>query len=241
MTDDKQELEKKVAEVVKDLFNEKEEAEIRRKTEVELQKAATTISELTSALEGKNEEVAEYLQKISDIDTVVKSLETELEAAKKELELAGVKVSEAETKLTDMIKDRAAESRIAELEGAGVNTSDKASQTSKVRSMTDEEFVSYKEELVSIRQSVIAELEKAREKADAEASAKAEEDARMAAEAAKNSQNTDTEDTTIVTPAQIPDTAKASLNLENDSVKDIVSKYNELGKELASKWSKKSN
>ena len=51
------ELTVQVAQVVENLFNEKEEAEIRRKTEEELQKAASSISDLTSALEEKNTEV----------------------------------------------------------------------------------------------------------------------------------------------------------------------------------------
>lgn len=183
---DRNELKTQVATLVDDLFNEKEEAEIRRKTEVELEKAASTISELTSTLEEKNAEVAELAEKISEMEANSTELESELEAAKKELEEATTKLAESEQTLEDMRKDRAAELRMAELEDAGVARSDRESQMAKVREMTEEDFASYKDELVSIREAVVAELEKA-SKQQAEADAKAEEEAaaKKAAEEAK--------------------------------------------------------
>jgi chromosome segregation ATPase len=171
----KTELEVQVATVVESLFNEKEEAEIRRRTEEELKKASSSISDLVAALENKNSEVSEYEEKLSANDVRIKELSSELEAAKKELETANTNLAETVKILDDMKKDRAAEQRMAELEGAGVIRSDRDSQTAKVREMTDEDFASYKDELVSIRQAVVAELEKAR--TDAETDAKAEEEA----------------------------------------------------------------
>ena len=67
-------LEVQVAKVVADLFNEKEEAKIREKTEAELQKAASSISELTTALEDKNAEVAEMEETGEVSDAVVKAM-----------------------------------------------------------------------------------------------------------------------------------------------------------------------
>ena len=49
--------------------------------------------------------------------------------------------------------------RMAELEEAGVARKDKEAQTTKVREMSDEDFTSYKEELISIREAVLTELE----------------------------------------------------------------------------------
>jgi chromosome segregation ATPase len=172
---DKKELEVQVATVVETLFNEKEEAEIRKRTESELQKAASSISELTTALEVKNSEVSGYEAKLSENEARITELSSELEAAKKELETANTKLAETVATLENINKDRTAEQRMAELESAGVIRSDRDSQTSKVREMTEEDFASYKDELVSIRQAVVAELEKARDKAEADA--KAEEDA----------------------------------------------------------------
>jgi septal ring factor EnvC (AmiA/AmiB activator) len=173
---EKDDLKVQVAALVADLFDEKEEAEIRKRTEAELEKAASAISNLTTALEEKNTEAAEMEEKLTASDTRVKELETELEAAKKELEEASTKLGEKEKILEDMKKDRAAEIRMAELEDAGVARTDRESQMNKVREMSDEDFASYKDELVSIREAVVSELEKAREE-------KAKADAKDAAEA----------------------------------------------------------
>lgn len=179
-------LKAQVAEVIKNLFDEKEEAKIREKTEIELQKAATSISELTTALEEKNAEVSEFEEKASESETKIQELTSELEAAKKELETANEKLGESEQALEDMKKDRAAETRMSELEDAGVARSDKDSQMAKVREMTDEDFASYKDELVSIREAVVAELKKDREKAEADAKAEEEAAKKAAEEEAKN-------------------------------------------------------
>lgn len=165
---DKKELELQVASVVENLFNEKEEAELRRKTEAELQKAATSISELTTALETKNSEVAAYEEKCSGYEAQITNLTSELEATKKELETANSNLKEVSSTLEDMKKDIATEQRMTELETAGVLRSDKEAQKLKVRDMSNEDFASYKEELVSIRQAVIDELEKAKAKAAAD-------------------------------------------------------------------------
>lgn len=169
------ELEVQVANVVESLFNEKEEAEIRKRTEAELQKAATSISELAKALEVKNGEVSDYEVKLSESEARIKGLTSELEAAKKESETANTKLAETVTILDNIKKDRATEQRMTELETAGVARADKDSQAKKIREMSEEDFASYKDELVSVRQAVIDELEKARNKAESDA--KAEEDA----------------------------------------------------------------
>lgn len=168
------ELKKQVADVVEGLFNKKEEAETRKEVEAELQRSAESISELTTALEGKNAEVAAFEEVISENKTRVEELESKLEAAETELETANTKLGEAEQALEDMKKDRAAEERMTDLEDAGVARSDRDSQMSKVREMTEEEFASYKDELVSIREAVVNELEEARKQAEADAKAEVE-------------------------------------------------------------------
>lgn len=265
------ELKTQVAAVVEDLFNEKEEAEIRKRTEAELQRAAEAVSGLTSSLEEKNTEVAEYEEKLSDAEARIAELESELEAARKEVETANTKLGETEKALEDMRKDRAAENRMAELEDAGVARSDRDSQVSKVREMTDDEFASYKDELVSIREAVLAELNKAREKAEADAKAE-EEAAKKAAEEAKKMMKKEDEDemedeedpkmkkgkkkekcseesedaseekeTTV--PAHITpgQAAMASLNMEYIPSEDLMSKYAKIGEAMAEEFKKKSN
>lgn len=261
------ELEVQVANVVESLFNEKEEAEIRKRTEAELQKAATSISELAKALEVKNGEVSDYEVKLSESEARITGLMSELEAAKKESETANTKLAETVTILDNIKKDRATEQRMVELETAGVARADKDSQAKKVREMSEEDFASYKEELVSVRQTVIAELEKARNKVEAEA--KVEEDAAKKAVVDKKkvdpNMDPDMEDEEEVdpktgkkmmkkkcsvegsveneertAPAQISmgQVAMASLNMEYLPSEDLKAKYHKMGIEMAKRWTK---
>jgi septal ring factor EnvC (AmiA/AmiB activator) len=188
------ELKLQIAKVVEDLFNEKEEAEIRKEIEDKLRESADTINGLTASLEEKNDEVADFEQKVSDAEARITELTSELEAAKTELEEANTKLVETENTLEDMKKDRAAEVRMTELEDAGVTRSDRDSQMAKVREMTDEDFASYKDELVSIRKAVVAELEKAREQAEADAKAEEEVAEEAAEEEAKKMKEDEMED-----------------------------------------------
>lgn len=259
-------LELQVSKVVEDLLKEKEEAKLRINIEAELQKSASTISELTSALDEKNTEVAEFESKISEESDRIQELESELEAAKKEAENANEKLGEVTKTLEDMKKDRAAELRLVELEDAGVARSDRDSQKDKIFDMTDEDFASYKDELVSIRKAIVAELNKANEKADADA--KAEEEAKAKAEAAEERKKkddeeaknkdkgsggeesaeedtgeenaSDEEDNKTTPPAQITpgQAVMASLNMEYIPSESIAAKYKEMGKAMAAKFKK---
>ena len=248
---EKTELELQVKKVVEDLFNEKEEAKIRENTEQELQKAATTVANLTSELETKNTEVATLQEQLEASETRVQELTTELEAAGTELETSKEKLAEVEKSAAElqetvdnMNKDRVEEARMKELEDAGVANTDRETQSVKVREMTDDEFASYKGELVSIREAVVAELEKAREKAEADA--KAEEKVADVAtkEAEKKEKVTETSEEASeeehIAPAQVTPgyAAMASLNLEHLPDSDLMAKYAELGKAMASRWKK---
>lgn len=265
---DKKELEMQVGQVVENLFNEKEEAEIRRRTEAELQKAAISISELTSALETKNAEAEEYEIKLSASESSIQSLITELEAAKEELETANTKLSETTQVMENLNKDIAAEKRIIDLEKAGVARSDKDSQLAKVREMTDEDFASYKEELTSIRRSVMAELEKTRKQAEEDAAKKKSKTPKPDEEDLKEGPEGDDNDPEDLKEGPEPKTKKikkkkanlddeeeeedpppvlinpghaamASLNMEYLPNKDIMSKYRKMGEAMAERWKKK--
>lgn len=255
---EKDDLKTQVAALVDDLFNEKEETEIREQTKVELEKAASTISELTSALEVKNTEFSDMEDKLTASETRVTELESELEAAKKELETANEKLGEVEQTLEGIRKDRAAEIRLAELKDAGVARSDKENQMVKVKEMSDEEFASYKNELVSIREAVLAELEASKAEADAKAEAEAEQAKKKAEEdklnkekiEASNKENENKEvdeenDETAsgdegTPPAQVTpgQAAMASLNMEYIPSDDVVSKYAKLGEAMAARFKK---
>lgn len=244
-------LRKDVEAVVAKIFSEQEEADIRKQTEKALGKSATTIEELTTALEAKNSEFEELEVKLSESEGKAKDLTTELEAAQEKIDDATKKSDDAEGALEEIKKDRAVETRVKELEEAGV-ISDNEAQSTKVREMSDEDFTSYKDELVSVRKAVIAELSKSKketkeEKAEREKQEKAATDKaaadKAAIEAAAAAAAEGGEEGTQTPPAQIdPGTAiSAALNLEIFPPKDMVEKYNEMGTAMAKLFEEKTD
>jgi hypothetical protein len=245
-------LKQDVEAVVAQIFSEKEEAEIRKQTEEALSEAANTIDELTTSLEASNVEIAEKAEELSEANEKVQNLETELEAARAETEEFKTKAEEAESALEEMKKDRATELRVKELEEAGV-VSNKEAQSSKVREMSDEDFASYKDELISIREAIIAELSKPKEeseaKEDAEEQKPAEEDAEEKEEGEEEEEKAEEEDEEKaeedkeVPPANIdPGQAmSAALNFEIFPSDDIIKKYTDMGKAMANLMTKKKN
>ena len=211
---DRDDLKTQVQEMVASFWTQKEEAEIRKSTEKALEESASTISELTSSLETKTEEVASLEEKLSESESAKEELESQLEAANKKLTETDEELASTKQALENMKKDRAAESRMAELEDAGVASSDKDSQMAKIREMSNEDFASYKEELVSVRNAVIAELDKAKATADA----KAEEEAKKAAEEAKGKPPVmDEEDEDMKNKKKAKKKAKCSTESEEGS------------------------
>lgn len=242
--DDK--LRKDVEAVVAKIFSEKEEAEIRKQTEEALSKSATTIDELTTELETKNTEVEEFEAKLSESEEKANNLQTELEAAQREVDEAKKKLEEAESVIEEMKKDKAAELRMAELAEAGV-VSDEEAQASKVRDMSDEEFTSYKEELVSLRAAIIAQLEKdknsepapvesAEEEVEEEKADDEQEEAEEETEEEAEQQEEDASEEDETPPANVdPGQAiSAALNMEIFPSDDVKKKYRDLGKAMAS-------
>ena len=241
-----EELKKDVEAAVASIFSQKEEAEQRAETEKALQKSADTITSLTEALEGKNADSEEVAQQVTDLETKVEELTSELEAAKKEAEETAIKLTESENTIEEMRKDKAAELRMAELEDAGVALSDKDAQSSKVRGMEDEDFASYKEELVSLRSAVEAELAKevpaekpASEEETQEEAAKetpeAKEGEEEAAEEDESEENEEEASDEETAPAEIdPDKAvAAAMNMEVMPSDTVLAKYAKLGDAMA--------
>lgn len=229
--------------VVAKIFSEKEDADIRKQTEVALQEAANTIDELTTSLESSNTEVSDTSEELSTAKNTIQNLETELEAARIKMEEAKTKADESESALEEIKKDRATEIRVAELEGAGV-ISDKEVQSPKVREMSDEEFASYKNELVSIREAVIAELSKSNEEAvkvpvEKEEKKEVIAEEKIAEEELENAE----EEVKVVPPAKVDpgQAVSAALNFEIFPSADMQSKYQSMGKAMANLMTKKND
>ena len=226
-------LKNDVETLIKSIFSEKEEVDMKKRTEEALQTSASTIDELTTALEGKSAEMTASEEKVVELDKAVAELKTKLEAAKSDTETATEKLVSAAAEVEKMHKDKAMEVRMAELETAGVVRKDKDTQSDKVREMSDDEFAAYKEELVSVRESVLAEIAEAKKTAEEkEAVEKAAAD--KAKEGASDEEVASSEEEG--TPPANIDTAQAvsaAMNLEVFPSDDMVSKYDKLGKAMA--------
>jgi len=249
-------------------LKDKEEATVRKNVENALNKATKSVEDLTETLEAKTSELEESAAANTEQESKIQELTTELEAAQEELKNKDEELASTVQTLEDMTKDRAAEDRMAELEDAGVVHSDTETQTAKVREMSDEDFASYKDELVSIRAAVVSELAKASE--TAEADAKAEEEAKKVAEEAKKAEDEkaaaekadadaenaddetaseeeedeesaseDDEESTVPANINPAQAAMASLNMEYIPSADVVKKYTDLGAAMAKRMQTK--
>lgn len=216
---ERDELKKDIETMVADIWSEKEEVEVRKKTEEALQKSADVITELTDSLEDKGSEVSEITEKLTASNSRIKELETELEAAGKEFEKSKEELEISVKAIDEMKKDKAADVRMVELVEAGVAHSDADVQTTKVREMSDEDFVSYRDELISLKGAVEKRLAEAAEEAE-KLKSKADSDVE------KEGLNSE-------------DTAMAALNLETSAVKELSDQYKEMGEAMATLWTEK--
>jgi chromosome segregation ATPase len=234
--DDK--LKKEILAEVDKIFAGKKEDEQRKRTEVALEESASAIEALASDLESEKVQVNDLKDKLVASEEVVKTLEEEKEVASVKLEKATEeKVAEIESvtkelkekseELDTIKKDAVAATRMEELTSGGVVRSDKAEQMAKVREMSDETFASYKEELVEVRSSILAELKKAADKT--------EENKEEGSEQEEGS-----DDGVVTPPANIdPGTAvSAAMNMEIYPSDDIVAQYADMGKAMAEAMTK---
>ena len=243
---EKEQMRTEVRAMVDNLFSEKEESEIRKKTGIALEKSATTISDLTSTLEDKVAEMAELETKVSESEGSIQSLKKELEAAHEELETSKTSLKEKEDLIEDMDKAKAAEKRMSELESAGVARIEKSTQLEKIKEMSEEDFKSYKEELVSVREAVEKELISANkdlndkkekeEESKKEEALKKEETEKAEKEKTDKTDKIDKTEPANITPGQA---AMAAMNMEYTPDSNLMSKYAKLGEALASEWKEK--
>jgi len=231
-----------VVKIVDDIFKKKEESEMIKATEKALQRSTDTINELTESLEAKDQELNDRESEILGLNENTQTLEariTELEEEKStfdegkaafETEKADIikRAEEAESKIAEMEKDKLTEIRLNELKEAGVAATKIEDQTSKVREMSDEDFSSYKEELVAIREAIIAELKASEENTDTGDTDTGDVD----------TEDTDTEeDEEDAADSDLTENAMhsiaAALNMEVMPNKDMMTKYKELGSQMA--------
>jgi predicted nucleic acid-binding Zn-ribbon protein len=249
--------------IVDGIFQQKEEVAMRKQTEDALNKSADKITELSTSLEAKDEELSGFTTKIEELESTVselsdakKELEENLEKAASDFEAEKGDLTKraetAEKDLEDIKKDQLAKARFEVLKNEGVAATDEKAvedQVAKIREMEDEGFEAYKTERVELRASVIAELEASPKEKTAEelaAEAAAEEklsDEEVAAkEAEEEAARVKAEEEAAAasdSPIEPMKAMAALLNMEAAPSKDMLTKYSELGKEMAKSYEKK--
>ena len=221
-------LKAEIADVVSEIFAGKKEDEKRNRTEKALEDSANKIEALTTEIATAKEEAdnfsAELKKEVSEKEELIKKVK-DLESAseksevetKAKLEVIEKELAEKKAELESIAKETVAVKRLSELEEAGVAREDKESQKAKIVDMSDEDFTSYKEELVEVRASIIENLKKEEESGTDTASVE------------------DTKDTVTTQPAEIKksNAVSAALNMEIHPSEDLVDKYADFGMALA--------
>lgn len=143
---------------VERILSSREEAQAREEAESALKEAKETFETLKASIEAKDVKVREYEEALANLDGSeptsaevaanerIVELEKELEEAKHSAEIA-------EAALDTLAREETAAGRMAELAEAGVALDEEAAeaQYAKVRDMSDEDFASYKSELVALK------------------------------------------------------------------------------------------
>jgi hypothetical protein len=153
-----EEFEAAVQAKVEETLSSKEDAQARAEAEEALKEAKDIFESLKSALEAKDAKIKEYEEALANLD-VSDPTEVEVAANDKIVELEE-KVKEledraavAEAALDTIAREETAATRMVELKDSGVCLEDgnAEKQYAKVRDMSDEEFISYRDELVALK------------------------------------------------------------------------------------------
>lgn len=176
-----------VQEKVNEVLSSKEEAQARQEAEEALAEAKSTFEKLRAALEAKDAKIAEYEEALANIDNYNPS-EGEVAANERVVELEELvenykhRAEVAEAALDTLAREETAASRMSELEEAGVALEDEEAerQYAKVRDLSDEDFESYKSELIALRSKYASSSAEAGE--DSEVAELSDEEVRMIAQ-----------------------------------------------------------
>jgi hypothetical protein len=154
----KEEFEKTVQAEVERILSSREEAQAREEAEAALKEAKETFEALRASLEAKDVKIKEYEEALAALDG---SETTDSEVAanerivelEKELEEWKHRAEVAQAALDTLAREETAAGRMAELAESGVSLDEEAAeaQYAKVRDMSDEDFASYKSELVALK------------------------------------------------------------------------------------------
>ncbi len=216
-------------EAVREAMAEKEEADRLSKMEELLTTATAETGALTEVLATKEEEIVSasgerdsLAAQLEELRIETEKLKDALVAASKDNEKLEERASTAEATLAGIEAEKNLAGRMAELEEAKVIKAEdkRTAQEDKVRGLSEEEFATYKEELVDFR----TEWEAEKAVAEKEAASKEQADEKAEAVADAEKEKAQKEEASAA--------AAAALNIEVAS-ESTLKKYLSWGKQLA--------
>lgn len=155
----KEEFNAAVQAEVERVLSSREEAQAHAEAEAALKEAKETFETLRASLEAKDAKIKEYEEALAALDDSSEATDAEVAAneriveLEKELEEWKHRAEVAQAALDTLAREETAAGRMAELSESGVSLDEEAAeaQYAKVRDMSDEEFASYKSELVALK------------------------------------------------------------------------------------------
>ncbi len=144
---------------VEKILSSREESQAREEAETALTEAKETFETLRASLEAKDAKLTEYEEALAVLDDGSAPTDSEVAANEKIVELEKdleewkQRAEVAQAALDTLAREEMAAGRMAELDESGVSLDEEAAQAqyAKVRDMSDEDFASYKSELVALK------------------------------------------------------------------------------------------
>lgn len=240
-----------IKDIVDGIFKQQEESIMRKETEDALRNSKNMINELNESLESKDSELAGIKEEISNFNDTVTELNSKIGELEESIKTLEQEKSDFESREADIVKraekaeedlegikkDQLAKARFGDLKEAGIASSNEEDQTAKVREMSDEEFSAYRDELLVIRESIIAELNES-DPTDV-STTETEDNAGGAEDNAAEESDGEVAESDEDDAAGSEDTINpmhataAALNMEIMPGKDVMAKYKELGSQMA--------
>ena len=163
------EIKKEVDKLVQEILAGKASASASTKLEEMLNEASTTIESLKEKVVDLEKAAVESTTVVEDLEKVKVELETEKSALTEQVEslteeksTLEERATKAEDAIANMEKDVAAKDRMVELSELKLVRVDEAAavtQMDAVREMSDEDFASYRDERVALRDEILAAVD----------------------------------------------------------------------------------
>lgn len=231
-------IKEEVERLVQEILAGQASADASTKIEAALNDASATIEELKERTCVLKKQADESIAAKEEVETAKASLETDLQAFKEQVEALTEKnreleerASKAESTLDGIKKDQTAEKRMEELSSlkvARVSEEAFSAQKELVREMTDEEFSSYRDDRVAVREELLTSV--AQEIAVASSGSKVEEPTSVGDEGAAGEELTppaDIESALETASAAVPNASSVSKGKDWRKFTDDFTAYME--------------